>query len=191
MRNGRCKLPPFIQQLVDQYPKPSGCWKPHRSEHWKVYTDGCKTALDPSLQQLALAQWEVYDPLLLQIQTYRLRSVRALLNWLDRNKRDWLFTQSQILIARDTGSGLRCTGHQFPSTSVYPVVAGCCRGWLQKFRMEKYTSMRCHHFRFLSYGDGSLFIHTKKPGHLIPGHLLHKATKVSYWMVTGVPTECS
>ncbi|MBN8698428.1 MAG: S-adenosylmethionine:tRNA ribosyltransferase-isomerase [Chitinophagales bacterium] len=157
----------FIQQLVDQYPKPVvavGTTSLRTLE--SLYWMGVKTALDPSLQQLALAQWEVYDPLLADSNISLEEALRALLNWLDRNKRNRLFTQSQILIAPGyrfrVADALVTNFHQPRSTLLLLVAAAV--GYKNSEWKKIYEYALSHHFRFLSYGDGSLLFIQKSPG---------------------------
>ncbi|HNA15378.1 MAG TPA: S-adenosylmethionine:tRNA ribosyltransferase-isomerase [Ferruginibacter sp.] len=157
----------FIQQLVDQYSKPVvavGTTSLRTLE--SLYWMGVKTALDPSLQQLALAQWEVYDPLLADSNISLEEALRALLNWLDRNKRDRLFTQSQILIAPGyrfrVANALVTNFHQPRSTLLLLVAAAV--GYKNSEWKKIYEYALSHHFRFLSYGDGSLLFIQKSPG---------------------------
>ena len=157
----------FIQQLIDQYPKPVvavGTTSLRTLE--SLYWMGVKTALDPSLQKLSLAQWEVYEPLLADTNISLGEALRALLNWLDRNKRDRLFTQSQILIAPGyrfrVANALVTNFHQPRSTLLLLVAAAV--GYKNSEWKKIYEYALSHHFRFLSYGDGSLLFIQKSPG---------------------------
>lgn len=157
----------FIQQLIAQYPKPVvavGTTSLRTLE--SLYWMGVKTALDPSLQQLSLTQWEVYEPLLADTNLSLEEALRALRNWLDRNKRDRLFTQSQILIAPGyrfrVANALVTNFHQPRSTLLLLVAAAV--GYKNSEWKKIYEYALSHHFRFLSYGDGSLLFIQKSPG---------------------------
>jgi S-adenosylmethionine:tRNA ribosyltransferase-isomerase len=126
-----------------------------------LYWMGVKAKLHPSLQQLQLTQWEVYDDLATSNISVE-EALAALLQWLAKNNLDHLFTQTQILIAPGYTfkivNALVTNFHQPQSTLLLLVAAAIGNdlpagqaGW-----KKMYTFALENDFRFLSYGDGSL-----------------------------------
>ena len=117
-----------------------------------LYWLGVKTLLHPSLQQLHITQWEVYDEL---STVSNISAKEALLKWLKQNNLTHLFTQTQILIAPGyqfkIAKALVTNFHQPQSTLLLLVAAAVGDDWkkIYDYALE-------NDFRFLSYGDGSL-----------------------------------
>lgn len=120
-----------------------------------IYWMGVKTMLQPDIKQLQLTQWEVYEEPLANTDISAKEALNSLLNWLQKNEQEKLFTQSQILIAPGysfkTAGGIITNFHQPQSTLLLLVAAAVGNNWrkIYNYAME-------NDFRFLSYGDGSL-----------------------------------
>ncbi len=119
-----------------------------------LYWLGVKALLHPSLPQLQITQWEVYDELWgtgIAVKD----ALQALLKWLQKNNLTQLFTQTQILIAPGYQfkivKALVTNFHQPQSTLLLLVAAAVGNGW-----RKIYSCALENDFRFLSYGDGSL-----------------------------------
>lgn len=120
-----------------------------------LYWLGVKALLDPSAQQLHITQWEVYEELSLKEKITATAALKALINWLKKNKLTRIFTQTQILIA--PGYQFKIVKvivtnfHQPQSTLLLLVAAAVGSDWktIYNYALE-------NDFRFLSYGDGSL-----------------------------------
>jgi S-adenosylmethionine:tRNA ribosyltransferase-isomerase len=119
-----------------------------------LYWLGVKALLHPSLLQLQITQWEVYDELSGANITVK-DALQALLKWLQQNNLTQLFTQTQILIAPGYKfkivKALVTNFHQPQSTLLLLVAAAVGDDW-----KEIYSYALENDFRFLSYGDGSL-----------------------------------
>jgi len=120
-----------------------------------IYWMGVKTMLRPGIKQLQLTQWEVYEEPLAGTAVSAKEALTSLLNWLQENKQEKLFTQSQILIAPGysfkIADGIITNFHQPQSTLLLLVAAAVGYDW-----RKIYTYALENDFRFLSYGDGSL-----------------------------------
>lgn len=120
-----------------------------------LYWMGAKANLNPSLEQLSINQWEVYETPLTSITLSAKEVLSSLLTWLKKNNRERLFTQSQILIAPGyrfkIAKAIITNFHQPQSTLLLLVAAAIGDSWktVYEYAME-------NDFRFLSYGDGSL-----------------------------------
>ncbi|MEP7255290.1 MAG: S-adenosylmethionine:tRNA ribosyltransferase-isomerase [Ferruginibacter sp.] len=132
-----------------------------------IFWMGVKTTLDPTIKQLQLNQWEVYEEPLNNCNIPVKESLSSLLNWLKKNDHQKLLTQSQILIA--PGYSFKITDaiitnfHQPQSTLLLLVAAATGEhlptgqaGW-----RKIYDHALQNNFRFLSYGDGSLLFINK------------------------------
>jgi S-adenosylmethionine:tRNA ribosyltransferase-isomerase len=119
-----------------------------------LYWLGVKALLHPSLLQLQITQWEVYDELSGANITVK-DALQALLKWLQQNNLTQLFTQTQILIAPGYQfkivKALVTNFHQPQSTLLLLVAAAVGDDW-----RKIYSCALENDFRFLSYGDGSL-----------------------------------
>lgn len=119
-----------------------------------LYWLGVKALLHPSLPQLQISQWEVYDELSGASIPVK-DALQALLKWLQQNNLTQLFTQTQILIAPGYQfkivKALVTNFHQPQSTLLLLVAAAVGNDW-----REIYSCALENDFRFLSYGDGSL-----------------------------------
>ncbi|MBX7095993.1 MAG: S-adenosylmethionine:tRNA ribosyltransferase-isomerase [Flavobacteriales bacterium] len=125
-----------------------------------LYWIGLKLAQQPTIrpEQLDLKQWEVYE---MQEQTLSLsESMQHLLHWMDRFELDRLICSTSILIAPGYDfkvvDALVTNFHQPGSTLILLVAAFVGEDW-----RKIYDYALHHHFRFLSYGDGSLLFRNK------------------------------
>ena len=120
-----------------------------------LYWMGVKTILDPTLKQLHLGQWEIYESPLANTTISAKESLLALSGWMKRNDLNKLFTHTQLLIAPGYSfkivNALVTNFHQPQSTLLLLVAAAVGNDWrkIYDYALE-------HEFRFLSYGDGSL-----------------------------------
>ena len=120
-----------------------------------LYWLGVKTFLNPSisLNELTILQWEPYD--LADHNIDAKKALTALLNWMQKNSLQQLFTKTQIIVAPGYQfkiiNGLITNFHQPQSTLLLIVAAITGEDWK---RIYQYALD--HAFRFLSYGDGSL-----------------------------------
>ncbi len=132
-----------------------------------LYWMGVKANLDPTIDQLNINQWEVYEAPLVDTTLSAKESLSSLLKWMKKNNRDRLFTQSQILIAPGyhfkIAKAIVTNFHQPQSTLLLLVAAATGNdlptgqaSWktIYKYALE-------NDFRFLSYGDGSLLFINK------------------------------
>ena len=120
-----------------------------------LYWMGLKVLLQPSLKQVQISQWEVYEKPLAINNIAAKTALGELLNWMRRNDLTHLFTQTQILIAPGYSfkivNALITNFHQPRSTLLLLVAAAVGKDW-----KKIYDHALQHDFRFLSYGDGSL-----------------------------------
>lgn len=119
-----------------------------------IYWLGVKVFLQPEIKDLSLGQWEVYQELS-SASVSAADALQSLLDWLQKNNRDHLFTKTQILIAPGyrfrIANWLITNFHQPKSTLLLLVAAATNNHWkeIYQYAME-------NEFRFLSYGDASL-----------------------------------
>lgn len=106
------------------------------------------------LMELKLLQWDAYE--LKQFETSNKDAMTALLNWMQANKMSSLITSTQLMIVPGYTfklcNGLVTNFHQPKSTLLLIIAA---------ITGDKWKSIYQHaieqQYRFLSYGDGSLF----------------------------------
>lgn len=127
-----------------------------------LYWLGVKTFVQPSLTQLGLQQWDVYEEPLRSTSMRPEAALSSLLDWMKTNNSQRIFTQTQLLIApgyRFRIANMIVTNfHQPQSTLLLLVAAAIGDEWkkLYDYALE-------NDFRFLSYGDGNLiFIEQEK-----------------------------
>jgi S-adenosylmethionine:tRNA ribosyltransferase-isomerase len=120
-----------------------------------MYWLGVKTILHPELQQLTIGQWDVYELAEQARHIDRKTALTSLLNWMSKNRKEHLFTQTQLLITPGyrfrVAHALVTNFHQPQSTLLLLVAAAIGNDW-----RKCYDYALEHDFRFLSYGDGSL-----------------------------------
>jgi S-adenosylmethionine:tRNA ribosyltransferase-isomerase len=120
-----------------------------------LYWLGVKALLHPTLTQLQITQWEVYDELPGNENIPAEKALQALINWLKKNNHTRLFTQTQILIAPGytfkIAKAIVTNFHQPQSTLLLLIAAAVGDDW-----RKIYAYALENDFRFLSYGDGSL-----------------------------------
>lgn len=120
-----------------------------------LYWLGVKTHLNPEEKNISIGQWDVYSEPLLSADISPVDALNALLNWMNKNSRKNIFTQTQLMIA--PGYRFRMTNmlitnfHQPQSTLLLLVAAAIGDDW-----KKMYAHALKNDFRFLSYGDGNL-----------------------------------
>jgi S-adenosylmethionine:tRNA ribosyltransferase-isomerase len=121
-----------------------------------LYWMGVKLFLNNecSLQSLEIKQWEVYEELLSEQNIDVEVALRKLLNWMEKNGQERLFTRTQILIAPGykfkVAKALITNFHQ-PKSTLLLLIAAITNNW-----KKIYEYALNNNFRFLSYGDGCL-----------------------------------
>lgn len=119
-----------------------------------LYWLGVKAKEYPNatLQQLEVSQW---DPYRLTTGLPPAEALQEVLKWLERTGNERLLVPTQILIAPPyrfkIAQALVTNFHQ-PNSTLLLLVAATVGGDWKKL----YDYALAHHFRFLSYGDGSL-----------------------------------
>lgn len=125
-----------------------------------LYWLGTKAYLNPEIKTLSLSQWEVYEAPLATTAITAHDALEALLQWMERNSTENIFTQTQILIApgyRFRMADMLITNfHQPRSTLLLLVAAAIGEDW-----KKMYAYAMKNDFRFLSYGDGNLIFINK------------------------------
>lgn len=120
-----------------------------------VYWLGVKTMLHPSIKknEMHLLQWEAYEINNKNISVTQ--SIQSLINWMELQHLDILFTKTQLIITPGYEikmvKALITNFHQPQSTLLLLVAAMAGNDW-----KKIYQHALQNHFRFLSYGDGSL-----------------------------------
>ena len=122
---------------------------------------GQKAMLNPeaSLPQLEIKQWDPYEITFEQTSKEQaLLALRALLQWMLKNKLNRLICKTQIMIA--PGYKLRVadaiiTNFHQPASTLLLLVAAVIGNDKEDWK-KIYDYALARHFRFLSYGDGSL-----------------------------------
>ncbi|MBC7890149.1 MAG: S-adenosylmethionine:tRNA ribosyltransferase-isomerase [Ferruginibacter sp.] len=122
-----------------------------------LYWMGVKTILYPgiTMDQLSIAQWEIYEPPLAIANILSTAALPALLEWMHRNNFEKIITQTKLLIVPGylyrMPVAVITNFHQPQSTLLLLVAAAIGEDWrrIYNYAME-------NDFRFLSYGDGSL-----------------------------------
>lgn len=126
-----------------------------------LYWLGVKAFLDPQIKNLQLSQWDVYEVPLASSSINAKDALSALLNWMQKNKLNHIFTQTQLLIA--PGYTFRIADilitnfHQPQSTLLLLVAAAIGNDWKKMYEYALEND-----FRFLSYGDGNMIFIEKK-----------------------------
>ncbi len=120
-----------------------------------LYWLGIKLKSWPGTSVPRLAQWDAYD-LQDDAETVPAKeALKILITWMESNRLDQLFTQTQLLIAPGyrfrVVNALVTNFHQPQSTLLLLVAAAIGEDWrkIYKYALE-------NDFRFLSYGDGNL-----------------------------------
>jgi S-adenosylmethionine:tRNA ribosyltransferase-isomerase len=125
-----------------------------------LYWLGCKVLQQPTIRQLQLTQWEIYEKPLIADPISSKQALQALLNWLQKNRQGKLFTSTQVLIAPGyqfrLANALVTNFHQPHSTLLLLIAAAVGNDW-----KKIYDYALQNQFRFLSYGDGSLLFINK------------------------------
>ena len=122
-----------------------------------LYWMGVKTIIYPEITAAALQiyQWDVYEAPLGETKYSSIEALKALLQWMKKNRQYRILTPTQILIAPGyqfkIARAIVTNFHQPQSTLLLLVAAAAGDDWkkMYDYAME-------NEFRFLSYGDGSL-----------------------------------
>ena len=127
-----------------------------------LYWMGVKTLLDPSIKDISIKQWDVYEEPLLSSGIKKKEALEALVSWMHANELKNIFTQTQLMVA--PGYQFRMADilitnfHQPQSTLLLLVAAAIGNDW-----KKMYDHALNNGFRFLSYGDANLiFISSAK-----------------------------
>jgi len=145
----------FIEQLLDAEGPVIAVGTTALRTLESLYWMGVKALQGPVTgeKEISLGQWEIYEHLP-QDTDWR-EALKGLLNWMKQRGMDRLVTQTQLLIAPGYRvrmvDGIITNFHQPGSTLLLLVAALVGEDWksIYQYALE-------HHFRFLSYGDGSL-----------------------------------
>ena len=122
-----------------------------------LYWMGVKTIIYPEITAAALQiyQWDVYEAPLGETKYSSIEALKALLQWMKKNKQHRILTPTQILIAPGyqfkIARAIVTNFHQPQSTLLLLVAAAAGDDW-----KKMYDYAMKNEFRFLSYGDGSL-----------------------------------
>ena len=107
-----------------------------------------------SVLELKLLQWDAYE--LQPFEISQQEALTALLSWMASNKMETLITSTQLMIVPGYTfklcNGLVTNFHQPKSTLLLIIAAITGAQW-----KNIYQHAIDQHYRFLSYGDGSLF----------------------------------
>jgi S-adenosylmethionine:tRNA ribosyltransferase-isomerase len=118
-----------------------------------LYWLGVKQSTAHSPQSIEITQWEVYDPVGMNIPAKD--ALENLMKWMDEKSLNNLTAKTQIIIAPGYQfkivNGLVTNFHQPQSTLLLLVAAFIGNDW-----KKVYEYALANNFRFLSYGDGSL-----------------------------------
>ncbi len=117
-----------------------------------LYWLGVKLAGNNAKKELSLSQWEVYK---MEQDLDARTALNNILQWMDQNKQETLFTRTQIIIAPGyrprVANALITNFHQPRSTLLLLIAALIGDDW-----KKVYDYALKNEFRFLSYGDGCL-----------------------------------
>jgi len=120
-----------------------------------LYWLGVKCNLQPTIENLSLQQWDIYDQDLIQTNLSVNEALQALLTWMNQKNKSRLFTQTQLLITPGYPfkiiKALITNFHQPASTLLLLVAAVLGPNW-----KNIYEYALKNDFRFLSYGDANL-----------------------------------
>ena len=120
-----------------------------------LYWLGVKTIIQPDIEKLFLGQWDIYDEGLIEKKYSAGEALTALIDWLEKNNSNKVFTQTQLLITPGykfkVAKALITNFHQPQSTLLLLVAAAIGDNW-----KTCYEYALKNNFRFLSYGDTSL-----------------------------------
>ncbi len=145
----------FIQKLIqsDKFIVAVGTTSLRTLE--SLYWLGVKCYQQPSIENLSLQQWDIYDKHLIEINLPVNEALQALLTWMKLQNKSRLFTQTQLLITPGYPfkiiKALITNFHQPASTLLLLVAAVLGPNW-----KNIYEYALKNDFRFLSYGDANL-----------------------------------
>jgi S-adenosylmethionine:tRNA ribosyltransferase-isomerase len=122
-----------------------------------LYLMGCKISLNPrlTLEEATIKQWDAYETAFEAITP--LSAFEALIQWVESQNMERIVAKTQLLIAPPyrirTVNALVTNFHQPQSTLLLLVAAFVGEDW-----RRIYDYALSNDFRFLSYGDGCLFL---------------------------------
>ena len=120
-----------------------------------LYWLGVKTHLEPMATFLTVQQWDPYDEQYMQLKLSATQALSSLLQWMEKQGRTTIFTQTQLLIAPGyqfrLAKFLITNFHQPQSTLLLLVAAAIGEQWRKMYQYALENN-----FRFLSYGDSNL-----------------------------------
>jgi S-adenosylmethionine:tRNA ribosyltransferase-isomerase len=122
-----------------------------------LYLMGCKISLNPqlTLEEATIKQWDAYETAFETITP--LSAFEALIQWVESQNMERIVAKTQLLIAPPyrirTVNALVTNFHQPQSTLLLLVAAFVGEDW-----RRIYDYALSNDFRFLSYGDGCLFL---------------------------------
>jgi len=146
----------FIEQLIGNIEKPivavgTTSLRTIESLYW-IGVRIRNKKWEMSNEEVGIQQWDAYE---LNNTLSSKEALQALLDWMKEQKLQRLITKTQIIIAPGyelrVAKGLITNFHQPQSTLLLLVAAVVGEKW-----KEIYQHALENHFRFLSYGDGSL-----------------------------------
>lgn len=120
-----------------------------------LYWLGVKAHLEPMATFLTVKQWDPYDEQYMQLKLSATQALSSLLQWMEKQGRTTIFTQTQLLIAPGyqfrLAKFLITNFHQPQSTLLLLVAAAIGEQWRKMYQYALENN-----FRFLSYGDSNL-----------------------------------
>jgi len=127
-----------------------------------IYWLGVKALLNPEMNKPLLRQWDVYEDPIRNTRFTRSEALSGLLDWMEKNNLQNIFTQTQLMIAPGyrfrMADALVTNFHQPQSTLLLLVAAAIGPAW-----KKLYEHALQNEYRFLSYGDANLvFIQNKQ-----------------------------
>ena len=141
-----------LQQLINNIDKIIAVGTTSLRTLESLYWLGVKSIDNPGSAQLMVTQWEPYES---ESEYSAKDALLALLNWMEENNTDQLYSKTQIIIAPGykprLAKALITNFHQPQSTLLLLVASLIGNKW-----REVYVYALQHNFRFLSYGDGCL-----------------------------------
>ncbi|MDB5223236.1 MAG: S-adenosylmethionine:tRNA ribosyltransferase-isomerase [Chitinophagaceae bacterium] len=123
-----------------------------------LYWMGVKSYLnkDCTINELEIKQWDVYEEPLSKQSIHATIALTSLISWMKKNDLQRLFTKTQILIApgyRFKIANALVTNFHQPQSTLLLLVAAITNDWRKIYEYALKNDLR-----FLSYGDGCLFL---------------------------------
>lgn len=120
-----------------------------------LYWIGVKISFDPTIKDLHIDQWELYEEPMKNFQGTINEALQSLIHWMEGNQIQRIFTYTKLLIVPGykfkIAKAIVTNFHQPQSTLLLLVAAAIGDDWkkIYNYALE-------HDYRFLSYGDGNL-----------------------------------